>query len=197
LSALPKQCRFIHISTDAVFGGSKGNYSEQEPAEPVHVYGKTKLQAEEAVLRERPQALVVRTVFIGMNRHPEGSLTQWFLDRLKNKADCPGFTDVYFSPIEVGLLANRILELMGTQAAGRLHVAGREGCSKYAFAKQLAKLFGFSEEKVRPVVSESLSVFPPRPKNVTLNISLAESLLGRQLPSLDESLRALMEPVAA
>lgn len=181
-------CRFILISTDSVFDGTRGDYAEDDPAVPLNVYGRTKLEAEEAVLVARSDALVVRTVFYGWNILPKESLAEWLLNRLRAGREVPGFLDVRFSPLLTNHLARLLLDLVPTSATGLLHVASSEGCSKYEFARRLATTFGFSPSRVVPTTSETIRLVAPRPKNITLAVERARAILGRPLPGVTEGL---------
>ncbi len=198
------RCRFLFISTESVFDGEKGNYTEEDPTQPIHVYGKSKFEAERIILRSRPDALVTRVSFYGWNATPSKSpkkknLAEWVLSHLKERQEIPGFTDLHFSPIPAPLLAEALLELAEKDCAGILHVAGSQGCSKYEFARELAIAFGFSPSLVIPTISDSGSLTAPRPKNVTLCVEKASQLLGRSLPNLLEGLQAFRscEPMLA
>ncbi len=184
-------CRFLYISTDSVFDGQKGNYSEEDAAAPVHAYGKTKLEAERLVLQRRPHSLVIRTAFYGTGTPQGAGLAEWILSTLRRGEQVPGFTDLFFSPIPATQLARRILELIEKPVSGVLHVAGSEGCSKYEFALKLASTFGFSADRIVPTESGQNNLMAPRPKNVTLRVDRGTAVLGTRMPGLEEGLRTL------
>ncbi len=184
-----RPCRLIFISTDSVFDGIRGNYSEEDTPAPLHVYGRTKLEAEKAVLQARSDALVIRTAFYGWNVLPQSSLAEWMLSDLRMGKKFFGFTDVFFSPLLSDHLAQAIIRLAAAPTNGILHVAGRESCSKYQFARQLAVTFGFDPSAIVPVTSETVQRVR-RPKNVSLCVERAGAILGRPLPNLMEGLTA-------
>ena len=92
--------RLVHVSTDAVFDGQRGGYTEADPTSPVNVYARTKLDGERAVLAASPDHLVVRTTLFGWNAQPKKSLAEWVLGRLDAGERVPGFTDAVFAPLE-------------------------------------------------------------------------------------------------
>jgi len=184
-----RPCRVIFISTDAVFDGTRGNYTEDNLPAPLHVYGRTKWQAEEAVLTARPDALVVRTVFYGWSaRTQQKSLAERILSTLREGREFPGFVDLAFSPILTNHLARALLRLASMPITGRLHVAGGEACSKYEFARRVAITLGFPVSRIVPAMSEGATGRVPRPKNVTLSVTRAARVLGHALPGLVEGL---------
>ena len=186
-------CKFVLISTDAVFDGVRGEYTETDTPAPVNVYGRTKLEAEEVTLAARPDALVVRTAFYGWNILPKESLGEWMVNRLRAGREVPGFRDVRFSPLVAHQLARLLLDLASTPAAGCLHLGSSEGCSKYEFARRLAITFGCPPQLVVPVMSEAAGLVAPRPKDVTLSVSRAAGLLSRPLPGISEGLSEFLQ----
>jgi len=193
LQLLPKHgCRFVLISTDAVFDGKSGNYREDDIPAPVNVYGKTKLRAEQETLSSRPDGLVIRTAFYGSNLLPKESLSEWILNRLRSGVRVPGFADVRFSPLYAAHLARLIVLAASKTVTGVLHLASSESCSKYQFALSLALAAGFDEEWVYPTTLESAGLRAPRPRDVSLRSSYAAKVLGEPLPSILEGVEAFV-----
>ncbi len=181
-------CRLIHISTDSVFDGTKGHYTEDDKPAPLHVYGRTKLEAEEAVLAERADALVVRTVFYGWNALPKRSLGEWVLDRLRAGETVPGFDNLRFSPLYAGQVARLLKRLISMPVSGVLHLGSINGCSKYEFACLVATTFGFPAGRVIRANWGKGSLAAARPCDVTLATTRATAVLERPLPSVAEGL---------
>lgn len=183
-------CSFVHISTDAVFDGHQGNYREEDKTNPIHVYGKTKLAAEQEVAEHRPDAVIVRTCIYGWNLVPKLSLAEWVIRSLQQGKSILGYADLFFSPIPTVLLSRLLLKLAKMNVRGILHLTGREGCSKFDFARKCALEFHLGPENVLPAQSASLERGVRRPANVTLCVDKAAELLGFPLPSIDDGLRA-------
>jgi dTDP-4-dehydrorhamnose reductase len=118
--------RLIHISTDCVFRGSRGGYSEDEPADAQDLYGRTKLLGEVAA----PGCLTVRTSIVGRELTATTGLLEWFLSRRGGRVK--GYTAARFS----GLTTLALAELLGDvieqhrELSGRYHVASAP-ISKY------------------------------------------------------------------
>ena len=74
------EIQMIHISTDAVFDGTKGNYNESDTPHPLSVYARTKLEGENAVLSANPEALVARVNFYGWSVSGTRSLAEFFVN---------------------------------------------------------------------------------------------------------------------
>lgn len=185
--------RLIHISTDAVYDGQEGGYREADPPRPVNHYGRSKLDGEAAVRQAHPGALIVRTNLFGWNLPHKRNLSEWFLARMRRGDECPGFTDVWFSPILVNQLGQLLLELAESEAQGILHVGGGSCLSKYEFGVKLAAAFGLDQELVRPVELSTAELQARRAQRLCLDSSAAERLLGRPMPSIEEGIRRLWE----
>ena len=97
------------------------------------------------------------------------------------------FTDVIFSPITVNTLALLIDRLLNIDFTGKLHIGTRDSISKYNFGIYLAELFGFSAAGIKPVSVDSFAFKARRPKNVSLDITKADSIFG-SLPTAEDEL---------
>ncbi|MEK6925736.1 MAG: SDR family oxidoreductase [Nanoarchaeota archaeon] len=179
---------FVHISTDAVFDGERGNYSERDKPNPIHVYGKTKLMAEELINRVGGNYTIIRTTLYGWNHLNKLSLSEWVLDSLEKKEEIKGFTDLLFTPILTTNLGRAILELYKKKYIGIIHVTGPEKCSKFDFERKIALLFKKDENLIKPFNSENFGFKTKRPKDLSLNIKQAENILEAKLLNIEEGI---------
>jgi len=189
--------KLVYVSTDGVFDGTHGHYSETDLPAPLNVYAQTKLLAEQEVLRAHSSALIVRVTFYGRNVQPKQSLAEWVLDQLRQGNTVPGFTDVYFCPILVDDLAEIILEMVDRDLSGIYHVVGTEKVSKYEFARRLATAFGFNPTQVAPTKIADAQLRARRPHDTSLNTEKVSRALGRSMPRVDigiQRFHALCEP---
>lgn len=176
--------RMIHISTDAVFDGTSGNYHEEDPTAPVNVYGRSKLAGESAVLQAGHGSLVVRTTIYGWNLQPKHSLSEWALQRLEAGNEVPGFTDAIFTPILVNDLAEILLEMMHQNLSGIYHVAGSEAVSKFAFCRMVSETFELDSRLVVPTRLQESNLIARRALNAALSTQTISQTLGRSMPSV-------------
>ncbi len=179
----------VHISTDAIFDGIRGNYCEEDLPSPINMYAKTKFAGEKAVQEELEDALIIRTNIYGWNAQDKFSLAEWILGRLDAGEQVPGFTDVMFTPILVNDLIEVIFEMMKHSLKGLYHVAGSESCSKYDFAKEIARIFGYDQELVRGVPVKNAGLKAPRPQNMTLRVDGIRRALPVSLPDVASGIR--------
>lgn len=140
--------RFVHISTDAVFGALPGPYLVTSPTGPTNRYGATKLAGEQAVATADPGALVVRTNIVGWSPSGRRSLLEFFVNRLDAHEPVTGFTDAWFRPVAASDMWSIVTRLGDT--AGVVHATGAELVSKYDFGVSVAERFGYDPSLVRP-----------------------------------------------
>lgn len=181
--------KFVYVSTDAVYDGARGEYSEADEPSPINIYARSKLAGEAAALEEHPEALVARTTLYGCNIRNKFSLAEWVLHRLQTEQPITGFADVYFSPLLADDLSEVLLDLVEREAHGIFNVGAAEGVSKYDFACRVAELFALPRERIECGSIARATLKAPRPRNTTLNVAKAESRLGQPMPGIDAGLR--------
>ena len=184
LAELAVDISFAFFSTDLVFDGRKGNYAETDPANPLHLYGETKLTAEGTV-RKNPRHLVVRTSLNG-GTSPSGNRA--FNEQLRRTMQQAGqgmtlFTDEFRCPIPAVETARAVWELAQKKCAGLYHVAGAEKLSRWEIGELLVQRW---PEVTATLKSGSGHDFPgpPRALDTSLNIAKVQNELSTPLPGL-------------
>lgn len=162
--------KLVHISTDAVFDGKMGDYSEEDEPHPLSVYASTKLEGEEKVLKNNPQALVARVNFYGFSLGGKRSLAEFFLNNLREKRQVNGFVDVMFCPLYTPHLAEILMAMVEKDLKGIYHVVSPECLSKYAFGTRIARKFGFDTNLIQPVSVTEGGLTAMRSPKISLNI---------------------------
>jgi len=181
----------IHISTDAVFDGVRGNYSEDDAPNPINVYAASKLAAEVAVAAENPGAAIVRTNLFGWNAQAKFSLAEWFLDRFGKGEPFNGFDDVWFSPILVNDLAGILFAVSERRLAGVFHIAGRDCMTKYEFGCEIAHIFDQDAGILTAVSVDDVSLTAPRSKKLCLRIERIQAAISARMPSIRSGLERM------
>ena len=143
LAAAAAGARLVHVSSDAVFSGTKARYDETHVPDPTTPYGAAKAAAETAIKGITPAAVVARTSLIigdGDSQHERhvhalaaGSLTGAL------------FTDDVRCPAHVADLAAALLELAASPCAGIHHVAGTDAISRYELGVLIARRDGLDQ----------------------------------------------------
>jgi len=190
LAGLAADISFVFFSTDLVFDGRKGNYTEADAVNPLHVYGETKAAAEQAVLKN-PRHLVVRTSING-GVSPAGNRA--FNEQLRRSLQQAGqgmtlFTDEFRCPIPAAETARAVWDLVSQHATGLYHVAGAEKLSRLQIGELLVKRW---PEVTAQIKSGSAKDFPgpPRALDTSLDISKVQKVLRQPLPGLGRWLAA-------
>ena len=177
--------KLVFISSDIVFNGKKGGYSEEDPVSPVNDYGRAKAESEKAINDSGARHLICRTAMVyGRFQNPlpralEKELLQpmasnqsFFVEhavrRLSKGLEVQAFEDVYSSPTHVLGLCEQVKSLVKKECSGVFHTAGPEKVSRYGFALEAARAFGLDESLVSPVSCPENSL---RPRDVSLNVS--------------------------
>lgn len=191
--AMARRCgRLIHISTDYVFGGSRGNTprSEDEPTNPTGVYGLTKLHGEQAVVRSGVSAIILRTSWLyseyGRN------FVKTMLQLTKDKPSLKVVFDQCGTPTYAGDLAEAILDIIENDKfegnEGIYHFSNEGVCSWYDFTKHIAALSGHADCDVQPCHSDEFPSKVVRPSYSVLDKSKYKRTFGHHIPYWTESL---------
>jgi len=181
--------RMVHLSTDAVFDGTKdGVYVEEDAPNPLGVYARTKLDSERAVLGANQDALVVRINFFGWSLTGQRSLSEFFVNSLGAGQQVQGFTDVLFCPLFVGDLAELLVKMLAKGLNGIYHVVGSESLTKYDFGVAIARRFGLDERLISPVSVDESTLMAPRSHNLRLSVHKLSTVLGKPIPGFSTGL---------
>lgn len=193
LAELAAEKQFIFFSTDLVFDGRKGNYTETDAVNPLHVYGETKVAAEK-IVRQNPQHLVVRTSINGGVSLTGGRA---FNEQLRRSLQMSGqgmtlFTDEFRSPIPAAETARAVWELVAKKCAGIFHVAGVEKLSRFQIGQLLVQHWPEVKTQIQSGSAKDFAG-PPRALDTSLNISKVQKVLSKPLPGLSEWLTTAPE----
>jgi dTDP-4-dehydrorhamnose reductase len=174
--------RLVHVSTDLVLDGRSAPYADDAPARPLSAYGRTKAGGEAAVIASHGRSLVVRTSLVVDEREPD-RFTRACLEKLARGESVDLFTDEIRCPLTRTAFARALAELLASDVAGRLNVAGAEAISRYDLGVRLLRRFGATDlSLVRPALAAERT--EPRPLDLTLDVTRAQSLLAAPLPAI-------------
>jgi len=190
---IAKACRYIgakliHISTDYVFDGHKGSpYDEDDPPNPINIYGESKLMGERYVERYLDDYLIIRTQWLYGKHGPNFVETILTLadkmpriEVVNDQRGCPTFT------ID---LSAAIQHLVERKVRGIFHVSNQGACSWYEFALEIVHLSDDARAEIVPVTSKALNRPARRPSFSVLDCRKFQGATGRAMRSWREGLR--------
>jgi dTDP-4-dehydrorhamnose reductase len=169
----------IAVSTDMVFPGDGGApYAEDATPAPISAYGRSKLNAEGAVLAADPAFAVARTAWLygGAGKH----FPRTVLSVLRDRGGIDVVDDERGSPTYAADLADALVQLAIRRGSGVFHLVNEGSASRFTLARETARLAGFDPDLVRPIPTiEFLRQYPlpaRRPADSTLRNTRAATL---------------------
>lgn len=162
----------VYFSTDAVFDGEAGPYPTDARPNPISVYGESKVEGERRVKVGR--WTVVRTSHI-FSHDPRDNFFMHVATRLFQGLPVVGYTDQRSTPTDADVLAEETVRVIDEGITGIVHLAGREFCSRYEFACEVANAFGFSSTVIQPGRIPN-NLRPPRAGLVSHLLSCREGI---------------------
>ncbi len=175
--------QFVTYSSDLVFDGKKNNpYLESDIVSPLNIYGHSKAMAEENVLQNAPDALIIRTsAFFGP--WDQYNFVHHALKSLKNQQSFSAPKDVIISPTYVPDLVHTSLDLLIDEASGIWNLSNKGSISWAMLASEVAQRSGYDPKYFKAVTLSEMNFAASRPAYSVLNTEK-----GFELPSLDHAL---------
>jgi len=186
--------RFIYISTDLVFDGTKSFYSENDVPNPRNYYAETKLLAEEVVRTCSSRYIILRMALMyGDGNQYNGCFIDWMRETLGKHQPIPLFMDQYRTPLYVSDAVHAIRALVQQDIAGELfHIGGSERLNRYEFGKKFVKIFGYDVDLLVPKKMSEVEGFSTYPSDCSLNSKKIQSTLpGLTLSTVEEGLKKM------
>ena len=162
--------RLVHVSTDMVFDGEKGRYTEDDSPNPLSAYGRTKYESEQRVAAAKVPSCIARTALIyGLSHGACACFAQTMLSNLVNSRPVTLYTDEYRSPVLCSEMCSMLLEMADNEDLhGLYHVCGPERVSRYTFGQSMCEVFGLPEDGIVTASADSHGGDEPRPKDCSL-----------------------------
>lgn len=178
--------RVIFISSDYVFDGLNGPYTEEALPNPLNVYGRHKLEAENITLAL--QGTVARiTVVYGLEKHQK-NFAERLMHELQNKHEVRVPIDQIGSPTYVEDVAYALAELAIQGLQGIYHLAGPECISRYQFALNIAKVMQLDPAYVIPVTTSKLAQEAQRPLRAGMLSTKFENIVNWKFQGVNSGL---------
>lgn len=184
--------KIIHISTDYVFDGKNGPYTEDASPSPISFYGRSKLASENALLTSGVDYLIIRTIVLfGIGTKVKPNFALWLIKELGAKHPIKIVADQIGNTTYVDDLAYGILKAAELNKSGIFNVAGKDIISRLDFAYTLCDVFGFDKSLISTITTPELNQPAPRPLKSGLITLKAETELGIKPMDHLESIRLL------
>jgi len=176
----------VHVSTDYVFSGAVGAYTESDLPDPINIYGATKLEGEHAVVEAGGEWLIVRTS--GLYGPGGKNFISKLPDLLRSTNEVHAIDDLILSPTYVEHLCWVVEEMVVCKSRGLYHMVNQDAVSWYEAALMLAKHLGIAN-RVNRVSRSDIRFTAQRPLNSSLRVDrLVDELFC--VPYVDEALYA-------
>lgn len=184
---------FIYISTDFVFDGEKGNYTEEDDTKPVNLYGFSKLQAESMVQTSTIPFAIVRTCLVYGNllQRFRTNIVSWVKESLEQGKTIRVVSDQWRTPTYVEDVAEGIALIIEKKATGIYHISGKDLLTPYEIAIKTANKFQLDATKIIKVDAATFKQPGRRPLKTGFIIDKARNELGYEPMSFDEGLNLM------
>ncbi len=180
--------RLVALSTDLVLGGDLPWADEAQPARPLMTYGRTKLEAEAAVLGRAPGSAVARlAIVLGRGYGPRPSASEAIAWAIGRRVRLKLFTDQFRTPVDLESVGAAIESLLETPGEGVYNLGGPERLSRHELGLRVASVLGLPADLIEPGLQSKGASGAARPADVSLDSSRAVRELGFAPRGLDEA----------
>ena len=188
--------KIIHLSTDYVFDGTSGPYKEDDPLNPLSIYGKTKLASEHILLEKDIKNLVIRgNVLYDYSPHTSASFLNWVVSSLKGNQEIKVVEDQFNNPTWTRSMSDIIELSIENDLEGIIHWGDSVHISRFEFAKLIAKKFSLNESLIKPVLTSELNQPARRPLQSGLSTEKLVNMLDIIPPSIDDCLDEIIKTI--
>ena len=182
------RAHFVYVSTDYIFDGGKGLYSEGDKPNPINKYGWSKLRGEQAVMAASSGWCIAR-ISTPFGVHPfRKSFATFLAEKLASGDKVNVVSDQFTSPTFTGDLSETLVEIAERRVGGILHVSGSVRCSRLDFAHALADRLSLDRSLVNPVLMSEIPWKARRPRDSSLSVEKASGILKCKPSGLTDSL---------
>jgi dTDP-4-dehydrorhamnose reductase len=188
----------IHISTDFIFDGKKGNYTETDKPNPLSYYGMSKLKSEQVLINSKINYTILRTILVfgqvhGMRR---SNIVLWVKNMLEMGKEITMVHDQYRAPTYVEDLAMACKISIDKKAQGIFNISSNQTLSIYKIAQQIAAVFQLNNNLIKPISSLELDQKAVRPSKTGFDLSNTKRNLGIHAKSFKEDLQRFKDSLS-
>jgi dTDP-4-dehydrorhamnose reductase len=185
--------KLIYISTDQVYDGVQGHYTEADVPHPLMVYGRTKLEGEHRAAAICRDTVILRLALMyGWGTPARLNFVDWLVERLRPGQEVPLFVDQYRTPLYVAQASEVIGRLIDApEVRGTFNLGGGERINRYAFGLKFCEVFDLPKASLKPIEIRSVGGLAARPRDCSMNSSKLSALLQITPLTVEEGLQAM------
>ncbi len=174
--------RLVHLSVDLVFSGrGEGGHLEDDPTDPVTIYGKTMVAAEQLLLAESPQACILRiSLPMGVSFNGHAGAIDWIQSRFKKHKPATLYFDEIRTPTYTDCMNELYEAVLASSLAGLFHAGAPRRLSLYETAQVINRVGGYDPQLLMGCPRHAAGPIPPRAGNVSMDSSKLTAALGYQ-----------------
>jgi dTDP-4-dehydrorhamnose reductase len=188
LYAWTVDAKLIHFSSDYIFDGKNGPYSENDKPNPIGYYGRTKLAAENSIRTSGVRYSIIRTnILYGTAKYGRPDFVKWVINSLSDKKEIKIVTDQIGNPTYINDIVGAINKIIEFKKEGIYNIAGSELISRFDFTKRIAEFFQLDKNLIKPILTYELNQPAARPLKSGLITLKAETELDFKALSIEES----------
>lgn len=187
----------IQLSTDFIFDGEDGPYTEEATANPVSYYGESKLVAEKLLLESKIDWAIARTVLVYGIAHDmsRSNIILWVKKSLEDGKDIQVVDDQWRTPTLAEDLAKGCLLIAEKKAKGIYNISGDDLLTPYEMAIKTAEFFNLPQSTMTKSDSTKFKQTAKRPPKTGFILDKAKRDLGYKPHSFDEGIKVLAEQI--
>ena len=175
----------IFLSSDQVFDGEKGNYTEEDDPNPITVYGSQKLEIEEYLTQHCDDFAVLRLAKVFGTDPEDGTILSNWLRQIRNSDEIRCARDQVFSPIRVDDVVAVINAVIRQNLSGLFHVSNTESCSRLEMLRTLLDCLGTDAHVVECSIRD-FDFLDPRPLDLSMNPRKVMEATGLEFRTIRE-----------
>lgn len=189
----PRRIRLVHLSVDLVYSGEgDGGYVEDDPTDPVTVYGKTMVAAEEWIRQNDSSVCTLRiSLPMGISFNGHAGAIDWIASRFKKSRPATLYFDEIRTPTYTDCLNELFAAMLASDVSGVFHAGAPRQLSLYEIAQVINRVGGYDPDHLQGIPRMEAGPIPPRAGNVTMDSSKLIQALGYEftLPSEGDAVK--------
>jgi dTDP-4-dehydrorhamnose reductase len=187
-----QKSRFAFLSTDIVFDGKKELYNEMDIPEPVNIYGKSKLQAEQSITKIHKNAVIIRLALcMGRGIGKTTSFIDLLLSNLENNQPNQLYYDEFRTPVSANFAAETIWTIAQSTFKGIVHLTGTNKVNRYDLSLAILDYLNLDKKHLLHKVSSSKSTYP-RPKDVSMQSNILQQIIKMKQESFSTFIKNIL-----